>query len=173
MCSANVLQVFPSKRGLMCSAGWNSHHLVWFYSAFQQRRVTHQAGWGFTVEFWRGWFTSRCSFDVRTSKETSVWSIQITSLMGLGRMGSESGRKKAAHLSVRGLALFSATHRAGLIALCTYPGYSSSRRGTEHVQEHAYAELESGHTHCLDFFFFPEWYHLCFVEIIKFTKLRD
>lgn len=44
--------------------------------------------------------------------------------MGLGRMGGESSLQdvaEIAHLSIRGLALFSASHQVGLIGLRMYP----------------------------------------------------
>lgn len=53
--------------------------------------------------------------------------------MGLGRMGSELRLKNVAeiaHLSVRELALFSASHQVGLIGLCMYP--SDAQQQSKH-----------------------------------------
>lgn len=76
--------------------------------------------------------------------------------MGLGRMESEfSLRNRSCDFwsICQRLALFSATHQAApIISMCA-PGMHSSRESTEQLQECAYSEIQSGHTHCWVFVF--------------------
>lgn len=56
-------------------------------------------------------------------------------------------------LSVRGLPCSQLLIRLLQLSPCVPPGMHSSRVSTEQLQECAYSEIQSGHTHCWVFVF--------------------
>lgn len=111
-------------------------------------------------------------FIPHTSNGASIWSIQVTSLVGLGRMESEfSLRNRSCDFwcICQRLALFSATHQAApIISMCT--PRDAQQQGKYRTTPRMCILWNTIRAYPLLGFCFPKLCHWYLVQAIKFAK---